>query len=174
MDHAARDYRLTRLAETRQPPMIVPMPSNALAGGEDGHHQYGLTANRTAAERRTLVLARRPKAWCVHLIVAVAAFLLTLGSATGASASPSRGLKFTPRSQLLGVPEAETPFAGAALPTSVDLRSDLPPAGDQGQQSSCVGWAVAYGVNPSVANRGRVGVTGHAARSISSERAISC
>jgi len=30
------------------------------------------------------------------------------------------------------------------LPSSVDLTDDMPPAGDQGDQGSCVAWAVAY------------------------------
>ncbi len=32
----------------------------------------------------------------------------------------------------------------APLPPSVDLRSGLPPVGDQGRQNSCVAWAVGY------------------------------
>lgn len=54
------------------------------------------------------------------------------------------GLVFASPQQLLGVPLASMPFSGAQLPSSVDLSNDLPPPGDQGHQSSCVGWAVAY------------------------------
>ena len=36
------------------------------------------------------------------------------------------------------------PGAAPTLPTSVDLSKDFPRPGDQGQQSSCVGWAVGY------------------------------
>ena len=38
------------------------------------------------------------------------------------------------------------PNAAATLPASVDLSAAFPPPGDQGQESSCVGWAVAYGL----------------------------
>ncbi len=34
--------------------------------------------------------------------------------------------------------------ASVKLPTMVDLSSNCPPVGDQGQQGSCVGWATAY------------------------------
>lgn len=36
------------------------------------------------------------------------------------------------------------PGANPTLPSSVDLSKDFPIPGDQGQQSSCVGWATAY------------------------------
>ena len=36
------------------------------------------------------------------------------------------------------------PGANPTLPPAVDLSSDFPVPGDQGQQSSCVGWAVGY------------------------------
>lgn len=37
-----------------------------------------------------------------------------------------------------------TPTYRAFLPASVDLSPYFPPAGDQGDQSSCVGWAIGY------------------------------
>lgn len=40
-------------------------------------------------------------------------------------------------------------FGAAALPTSKSWASTLPPIGDQGQQSSCVGWSSAYYVKSS-------------------------
>lgn len=40
-------------------------------------------------------------------------------------------------------------FGAAALPTSKSWASTLPPIGDQGAQSSCVGWASAYYVKTS-------------------------
>ncbi|WP_315742096.1 MULTISPECIES: C1 family peptidase [unclassified Bradyrhizobium] len=46
--------------------------------------------------------------------------------------------------QLQGIPLASSPYAGTELPPSVDLSADLPPVGDQGHESSCVGWATAY------------------------------
>ncbi|AXG70548.1 papain family cysteine protease [Kordia sp. SMS9] len=54
------------------------------------------------------------------------------------------GLKFTPTDQLRGIPMASTPFAGDELPSTFDLSNRMPPAGDQGRQSSCVAWAVGY------------------------------
>ncbi|MEM6725679.1 MAG: C1 family peptidase [Bacteroidota bacterium] len=54
------------------------------------------------------------------------------------------GLKLASPDQLRGVPLAFTPFSGDELKPVVDLSANLPPAGNQGQQNSCVGWAVAY------------------------------
>ena len=39
------------------------------------------------------------------------------------------------------------------LPTSVDLRSYAPPAGDQGQVGSCVAWSIGYSIMGYYANR---------------------
>ena len=55
------------------------------------------------------------------------------------------GLKFASPEQLMGIPLASTPFSGEALPPVADLSLRMPPAGNQGNQNSCVGWAVAYG-----------------------------
>jgi hypothetical protein len=38
------------------------------------------------------------------------------------------------------------PGAAPRLPTAVDLSKDYPLPGDQGQQGSCVGWALGYGI----------------------------
>lgn len=54
------------------------------------------------------------------------------------------GLKFASPEQLQGIPLASTPFAGDNLPSRVDMSNRMPPAGDQGDQNSCVGWAVGY------------------------------
>ncbi|MBL8991939.1 MAG: C1 family peptidase [Spirochaetia bacterium] len=41
--------------------------------------------------------------------------------------------------------EAEAPvLSAAALPAQVDLSSNFPPVGNQGNQGSCVGWATGY------------------------------
>lgn len=56
------------------------------------------------------------------------------------------GLKLATPEQLRGVPLAFTPFAGTELPPRVDLSKDMPPPGFQGDLSSCVGWAMAYGL----------------------------
>lgn len=57
----------------------------------------------------------------------------------------STGLKFSSPAQLQGIPLASTPFSGESLPAAADLSLKMPPAGNQGKQNSCVGWAVAYG-----------------------------
>ena len=51
---------------------------------------------------------------------------------------------------------ASPPLQMAQLPPSVDLSEDLPPAGDQGMQNSCVGWAIAYGYKTFQEGRERV------------------
>jgi hypothetical protein len=56
------------------------------------------------------------------------------------------GLKLSTPEQLQGIPLAFTPYSGAELPPRVDLSKDMPPPGFQGKQSSCVGWAIAYGL----------------------------
>lgn len=73
--------------------------------------------------------------------------LLALGLASATQAQPQdvgTGLTFTPADQYETVPIASTPFSGDELPASVDLSRSLPPPGHQGNQNSCVGWAVAY------------------------------
>ncbi len=76
----------------------------------------------------------------------LAAFVLTLlPPATGQDeVRPGLGLAFATPAQLRGIPLAHAPFAGAALPASVDLSADMPPPGRQGTQNSCIGWAIAY------------------------------
>jgi hypothetical protein len=80
----------------------------------------------------------------------IGAFGLALISAalvSGQTEIPFKtGLKLATPEQLRGVPLAFTPFAGAELPPRVDLSKDMPPPGFQGNLSSCVGWAMAYGL----------------------------
>ena len=52
------------------------------------------------------------------------------------------GAIFASEEELAGVPR--TPLFRTYLPPSVDLRDRFPPAGEQGEQGSCVGWAVGY------------------------------
>jgi len=54
------------------------------------------------------------------------------------------GLIFATKNELAGIPLASSPYGTGELPTSKDLSADLPPVGNQGRQSSCVGWAAAY------------------------------
>lgn len=53
------------------------------------------------------------------------------------------GLQLVDEATYRSIPLASTPLMGA-LPSSVDMSGHFPQPGDQGQQSSCVGWAVAY------------------------------
>ena len=79
---------------------------------------------------------------------------LALGLAPGyeraAQAAPDGERKFglipSTKEELLGIPLASTPYSGTELPKSVDLSPNLPPPLDQGNQNSCVGWALAYAV----------------------------
>lgn len=71
-------------------------------------------------------------------------FFLTIQSIICFGQEQSFGLKFTPADQLQGIPLVSTPYSGKELPNSFDLTGNLPPAGDQGKQQSCVGWTVAY------------------------------
>lgn len=59
-------------------------------------------------------------------------------------------------------PDAAARFGGAGRPqagaeletrTSVDLTAQLPPVGDQGNESSCVAWATSYYYKSSVEKR---------------------
>jgi hypothetical protein len=72
-----------------------------------------------------------------------AVFLLVLGMPAQGWAQGT-GLKFASPAQLQGIPLASTPFSGGTLPSATDLSQNLPAAGNQGNQQSCVGWAVAY------------------------------
>jgi len=71
-------------------------------------------------------------------------FFLTIQSIICFGQEQSLGLKFTPADQLQGIPLASTPYSGEELPNSFDLSGNLPPAGNQGRQNSCVAWTVAY------------------------------
>lgn len=72
------------------------------------------------------------------------ACLLVSGCEGRPESGKGTGLVFATEDQLRSIPLASTPYSGATLPASVDLSASLPPPGDQGEQGSCVGWAVAY------------------------------
>src|SRR5262249_42811232 len=75
-------------------------------------------------------------------IVIVAAVLMTqVASAQGPRFAT--GLNFADVATYQGIPLASTPLMGI-LPPSVDMSREFPTPGDQGTQSSCVAWAVAY------------------------------
>lgn len=54
------------------------------------------------------------------------------------------GMLFEKKDKLAGIPLASTPFGGDELPAAVDMSDKMPPVGNQGQQQSCVAWAIAY------------------------------
>jgi hypothetical protein len=61
------------------------------------------------------------------------------------SAQNGTGLIFLEEDDYKDIPLATSAMMGT-LPSKVDLSSWFPTPGNQGQQSSCVGWAVAYGL----------------------------
>jgi hypothetical protein len=56
------------------------------------------------------------------------------------------GLNLASPELLRTVPLAGNPYSLTELPPRIDLAKDMPPPGRQGNQSSCVGWALAYGL----------------------------
>jgi hypothetical protein len=68
---------------------------------------------------------------------------LCVAAAAFGQDSRSTGLVFLEDQAYQSIPLAATPLLGE-LPTEVDLSSRFPTPGNQGRQSSCVGWAVAY------------------------------
>lgn len=81
------------------------------------------------------------KAFVFALIFAI--FLATSGELQAQGRVLNTGLIFTPESVLAKAKKVQK--TRGTLPPSVTLASRMPPPGDQGNQSSCVGWAVAYG-----------------------------
>ncbi len=75
------------------------------------------------------------------LIVVVVFFMYP--AAVLAQNQVSTGLDFLDENQYRSIPLASTPLGGN-IPDEVDLSSKFPLPGNQGSQSSCVGWAVAY------------------------------
>lgn len=66
--------------------------------------------------------------------------------------------------ELAGIPPAPRLVYRTALPDSIDLSSDFPPAGHQGNQGSCAAWAIAYALKTyqeQVERRWGVDVTTH-------------
>ena len=59
-----------------------------------------------------------------------------------------RGSNFLSSAEYQAVPLIATPAVKGgrrmALPTLIDLASEMPPVGDQGAQGSCVGWSTSY------------------------------
>ncbi|MCM8558453.1 C1 family peptidase [Sphingomicrobium sediminis] len=78
----------------------------------------------------------------MRYIAALLAFLVCTGPAHAQDVS--FGLIPAPAEKYGSIPTAKVPFIGEQLPSQTDLSPHMPPPGDQGQQNSCVGWAVAY------------------------------
>ena len=85
----------------------------------------------------------------IVVVAAMSVALLCVADASEAQqtdagpAAFSTGLKFADPAQYQSVPMATSPVMGT-LPSRMDLSESFPAPGDQGSQSSCVGWAVGY------------------------------
>lgn len=75
-------------------------------------------------------------------------------SSAAAQTKKATGLIFLDQGQYQSIPPAPPPMAGQP-PATVDLSTYgyFPEPGDQGNQGSCVGWAVAYGLKSYQKNR---------------------
>jgi len=89
---------------------------------------------------------RRIRIVCLLALLSLCAFVWSRHFQSPGSTEDEfgMGLLLASEEQLRGVPLAFTPYSGDELPSTVDLSSNMPPAGHQGRQGSCVGWAVAY------------------------------
>jgi hypothetical protein len=82
-----------------------------------------------------------PTSWSIPALpIAIA----TPGPPASGPALYPRGMEFMDPADYLKLIEAFAPSMGDLAP-SVDLSADFPAVGDQGQQGSCVAWAVGYG-----------------------------
>lgn len=83
-----------------------------------------------------------------HLVLILLLALVMLcapAKASGEEPKPSYGLGLIPSTgDFPRFDASRLKSSLMALPSSVDLSGDLPPVGNQGYQSSCVGWALAY------------------------------
>jgi hypothetical protein len=81
-------------------------------------------------------------------IVLILLAVLAVGCSTKKQTTQEgSGLKFTGKDTLDKINKAKPPFIGSSkLPQSIDLSSKMPPPGNQGNQNSCVGWSIAYGM----------------------------
>jgi hypothetical protein len=78
------------------------------------------------------------------LILSTAAVAQTRGNPSSQqNDTRPTGLIFLDEARYRSIPLASTPLMGI-LPPNVDMSNLFPPPGNQGEQGSCVGWAVAY------------------------------
>src|SRR6185369_1485275 len=97
-----------------------------------------------------------PFATCRRSNALIAALALALAAAVAPTDRASaQGLVFEPDDAYAQYPKLER--HRAFLPESVDLSARFPTPGDQGNQGSCVGWAVGYAARSyyAVAREGR-------------------
>jgi C1A family cysteine protease len=100
--------------------------------------------NLTMHIRNSFFSLQKPKLAALSLLTApLAIFLIVTVSAQAQNRVLNTGLLLTPQSVLAKAKKVQK--TRGSLPPRVDLASRMPPPNDQGNQSSCVGWAVAYG-----------------------------
>lgn len=89
----------------------------------------------------------------MRFFISIAAIVLFSSSGL-AQSKKAMGLLFLDQGQYQSIPPAPPPLAGPP-PAVVDLSAYgyFPEPGDQGNQGSCVGWAVAYGLKSYQKNR---------------------
>jgi len=82
------------------------------------------------------------------IILFILAILFATSGCSKKNTTEGTGLQFTDKSTLEKVTKAKPPpfIGGSKLPAQVDLSKNMPPPGNQGQQNSCVGWSIAYGM----------------------------
>jgi hypothetical protein len=92
------------------------------------------------------MFCKRPATFVLKSLMSAVLFAVILGTADLSQAAGrvlNTGLIFTPESVLAKAKRVQKTRGN--LPPRVDLASRMPPPGNQEEQSSCVGWAVAYG-----------------------------
>ena len=85
----------------------------------------------------------RPRNYFYVIIIAIISLQCNPAKRTAEEKHPT-GLIFATKEQLAGIPLAASPYGAGDLPRFKDLSDFLPPVGNQGRQSSCVGWAASY------------------------------
>ena len=85
------------------------------------------------------------------LCVALASASFATANAQSAVSTFTTGLRFASKKKFLAVPVAR--LARALRPPEVDLTPFAPPIGSQGNQNSCVGWAIGYAARTIIAKK---------------------
>lgn len=82
-----------------------------------------------------------------HLLVFALSLFVLFNSCNqnkNSKAKVALGMVIEDRSQLRNIPFADVPFGGTELPKLIDMSDKMPDPGNQGEQQSCVAWAIAY------------------------------